>query len=136
MPDTSRDGPSDRKLATVHQARALRRRTTLTERTLWKLLRDRRLADLKFRRQVPIGPYVVNFVCLAHRLVVEADGPFHDPAHDALRDQWLTTQGFRVLRFANRDILGASFSVIDQIQETASLLPLREKVSAKLTDEG
>jgi very-short-patch-repair endonuclease len=48
----------------------------------------------------------------------------------------LTAQDFRVLRFANRDILGASFSVIDQIQETASLLPLREKVSAKLTDEG
>jgi very-short-patch-repair endonuclease len=99
----------------------------LTERALWTLLRDRRLDGLKFRRQVPIGPYVLDFVCLARRLVVEADGPFHDPAHDTLRDQWLATQGFHVLRFTNKAILGAGFSVIDQILATASLLPHGEK---------
>jgi very-short-patch-repair endonuclease len=136
MPDPSTNHPSTRRPATVNQARTLRRRATLTERTLWTLLRDRRLDGLKFRRQVPIGPYVLDFVCLSHRLVVEADGPFHDPAHDALRDQWLMTQGFHILRFANRDILGAGFSVIDRILETACRLPLPEKVSAKPTDEG
>jgi very-short-patch-repair endonuclease len=136
MPDLSTDDPSARRPATVKQARALRRRATLTERSLWTLLRDRRLDGLKFRRQVPIGPYVVDFVCHAHRLIVEADGPFHDPARDARRDQWLATQGFHVLRFSNKAIQGAGFDVIDQILETASLLPLREKVAAKPPDEG
>ena len=77
--------------ATTAQARALRRRATLTERTLWTRLRDRRLDGLKFRRQVPVGRYVLDFVCLAHRLVIEADGPFHDEDHDAQRDQWLAS---------------------------------------------
>jgi very-short-patch-repair endonuclease len=129
MPDPTTRDPSMRRPATVNQARVLRRRATLTERSLWTLLRDRRLDGLKFRRQVPIGPYVVDFLCLAHRLIVEADGPFHDPAHDALRDQWLATQGFCVLRFGNRAILGAGFDVIDRILATISLLPSREKVS-------
>ena len=75
--------------AAITQARSLRRRAPVTERQLWTLLRDRRLADLKFRRQVPMGPYVLDFVCFQHRLIVEADGPFHDPEHDARRDQWL-----------------------------------------------
>ncbi len=69
--------------ATTNQARALRRTAPATERFLWRLLRNRRLAGLKFRRQLPIGPYVVDFLCLSHRLTVEADGPFHDPAYDA-----------------------------------------------------
>jgi very-short-patch-repair endonuclease len=133
MTETTQRPPRD---ATTSQARTLRRRATLTERRLWALLRDRRLDGLKFRRQVPVGPYVLDFVCLAHRLIVEADGPFHDPAHDALRDQWLITQGFHVLRFTNNEILGDGFRVIAQIQDTASLLPSREKVAAKPTDEG
>src|SRR3712207_7980105 len=52
-------------------------------------------SGFKFRRQVPIGPYVVDFVCLQHRLVVEADGPFHDAEHDRRRDDWLASIGFR-----------------------------------------
>ncbi len=56
------------------------------EDRLWKVLRNRRLADLKFRRQVPIGPYIVDFVCLRHRVIIEADGPLHDEARDAARD--------------------------------------------------
>jgi very-short-patch-repair endonuclease len=75
-----------------------------TERILWKLLRDRRLGDFKFRRQVPLGPYVVDFACLSRRLIVEADGPFHDPVADAARDAWLAAQGFRFLRFSNAEI--------------------------------
>jgi very-short-patch-repair endonuclease len=96
-------------------ARALRRRAPEIERFLWKLLRDRRLDGLKFRRQVPIGRYVVDFVCLRHRLVIEADGPFHDAEHDAARDAWLTLQGFRVLRFSNNDVYSRDWQVIGVI---------------------
>ncbi len=133
MPESPTGSP---RPATTAQARALRRRATLTERTLWARLRDRRLNGLKFRRQAPVGPCVLDFVCVARRLVIEADGPFHDAAKDAQRDQWLAAQGFHVLRFANVDILGASPALIDTILETASLLPSREKVAAKRTDEG
>ena len=90
--------------ASIDQARGLRRSAPATERSLWKLLRDRRLDGLKFRHQVPIGPYVADFVCLRHRLVIEADGPFHDPQQDAVRDAYLARQGFRVLRFSNHEI--------------------------------
>jgi len=75
------------------------------ERRLWEVLRGRRLEGLKFRRQVPIGPYVADFLCLRHRLVVEADGPLHDPERDAIRDAWLAGQGFRVLRFSNSEVM-------------------------------
>ena len=57
------------------------------------------MADLKIRRQVPIGRYIADFVCLRHRLIIEFDGPFHDEEEDAIRDAWLATQYFRVLRF-------------------------------------
>jgi len=101
--------------ASVGQARALRRTTRPTEQFLWKLLRDRRLEGLKFRRQLPVGRYVLDFVCLRHRLVVEADGPFHDPEYDAERDAWLARQGFRVLRFPNHEINGRDWEVIGKI---------------------
>jgi very-short-patch-repair endonuclease len=101
--------------ATINQARALRRSTPATERYLWTILRDRKLADLKFRRQFPLGPYVLDFVCLYHRLVVEADGPFHDPEHDAKRDAFLSAKGFRVLRFTNGEIHSADHRVANRI---------------------
>ncbi|MDO9336184.1 MAG: endonuclease domain-containing protein [Caulobacter sp.] len=82
----------------------MRHAPTLLEELLWKVLRNRRLEHLKFRRQVPIGRYVVDFLCPRHRLIVEADGPFHDPEQDAIRDAWLLSQGFRVLRFPNSTV--------------------------------
>jgi very-short-patch-repair endonuclease len=85
-------------------AKTMRREPSATERLLWKILRDRRLGGLKFRRQVPMGRYVADFVCLRHRLIVEADGPLHDAERDARRDAWLREQGFRVLRFTNEQI--------------------------------
>ena len=84
----------------------MRRTAPASERALWAALRNRKLSGLKFRRQVPIGPYVVDFLCLRHRLIVEADGPFHDPQNDERRDGWLRARGFRVLRFSNREIAG------------------------------
>jgi very-short-patch-repair endonuclease len=104
--------------ATTNQARSLRRSQPATERLLWKHLRDRRLEGLKFRRQVPIGPFVVDFACLGRRLVIEADGPFHDVDADAVRDAWLTTQGFRVLRFSNSEVAAKDF-VFGRIIEAA-----------------
>ncbi|HET6972145.1 MAG TPA: DUF559 domain-containing protein [Phenylobacterium sp.] len=111
------------RCASVGQARAFRRRATDTERLLWKLLRDRRLEGLKFRRQVPVGRYVLDFLCLRHRLVVEADGPFHDAAHDAERDAWLAGQGFRVLRFSNSDICSRDWQVVHAILQAVQAPP-------------
>lgn len=108
---------------TVPQARALRRNAPDTERLLWRLLRDRRLEGLKFRRQVPLGPYVLDFVCLRHRLVIEADGPFHDPERDAVRDAWLDSKGFRVLRFPNTEIQLRDWRVIARILEVVGTPP-------------
>ena len=101
--------------ATVRQARRLRAGQSATERRLWNLLRHRRLEGLKFRRQVVIGPYIADFVCLRHRLIVEADGPFHDAERDAIRDAWLTAQRFRVLRFSNHDIGVRDWEVLRRI---------------------
>jgi very-short-patch-repair endonuclease len=101
--------------ATIPQARALRRSAPETERLLWKLLRDRRLEGMKFRRQAPLGPFVLDFVCLRHRLVIEADGPFHDPEQDAVRDAWLVAKGFRVLRFSNAEIQLKDWKVVARI---------------------
>jgi very-short-patch-repair endonuclease len=94
------------------RARAMRRQPTDAERALWHLLRDRRLAQTKWRRQVPLGPYIVDFVCFERRVVVECDGSQH--AENA-RDAWLTTQGFTVLRFWNHTVLKERSTVIDTI---------------------
>jgi very-short-patch-repair endonuclease len=113
----------------------MRREPTFNERVLWKLLRNRRLDDLKFRRQVPIGPYIADFVCFGSRLVVEADGPLHDPVADAERDAWLNRQGFVVLRFRNSQISQEPEAVLADILAAANpssgpsghLLPQGEK---------
>jgi very-short-patch-repair endonuclease len=109
--------------ATIRRARLLRRNPSATERLLWDRLRQRRLEGLKFRRQMPMGPYVLDFVCLRHRLIVEADGPFHDPIRDAGRDGWLTAKGFRVLRFTNREIQGSPDLVAGRILASLEDLP-------------
>jgi very-short-patch-repair endonuclease len=87
-------------------ARALRRNATDAERILWRLLRDRRLAGVKFRRQVPIGPFVADFACISHRLVIELDGGQHaDSLSDAERDAALAAAGWRVVRIWNHDLI-------------------------------
>ncbi len=84
----------------------MRRAPTDAEKALWRILRDRRLSTLKFRRQVPIDPYIVDFVCLEQRLIVEADGAQHaENPRDTTRDAFLAEQGFQILRFWNHDIL-------------------------------
>ena len=104
------------------RARAMRRAPTETEHRLWRLLRDRRLSGLKFRRQVPIGPYIVDFLCVSARLIVEADGSQHSESlRDERRDTYLARQGWVVLRLWNKDILHDRESVIDTILARAGL---------------
>jgi len=95
-------------------ARHMRAAPTMAEAKLWELLRGRRFEGLKFRRQAPIGRYVADFVCYRHRLIIEADGPFHDD--DTERDAWLSGQGFRILRFPNDMIVGDKGAVLGAIQ--------------------
>jgi very-short-patch-repair endonuclease len=97
-------------------ARAMRRAPTDAERALWRLLRDRRFSGYKFRRQTPIGPFIVDFLCFEARLIVEADGGQHgDNAYDIARDAWFRAQGFRVRRFWNAEILTQPTMVADTL---------------------
>jgi very-short-patch-repair endonuclease len=102
----------------------LRRAQTDSEIRLWKLLRAKRLEGWKFRRQYPIGNYIVDFACPSARLIVEADGGQHaENAYDARRDAWLASQGWRVIRFWNHHILNDTESVLTAVY-TALLGPL------------
>ena len=90
----------------IQRARHLRKNMTAAEQLLWRHLRAHRLCGQKFRRQQPVGPYIVDFVHFGARLVIEADGGQHNgSADDAVRDAWLQSQGFTVLRFWNNEIL-------------------------------
>ena len=101
----------------TYHARQLRRDSTEAERVLWELLRNRQLGGHKFRRQTPIGPFFVDFVCMESRLIVELDGSQHQQQaqYDAERTQALESEGFRVKRFWNSEILTDLESVADSI---------------------
>jgi very-short-patch-repair endonuclease len=87
-------------------AKIMRRRPTGAEGKLWQIVRDRRFSGFKFRRQVTIGSYIVDFVCFERKLIAEADGSQHNGSvRDESRDAWFRSQGFRVRRFWNGDIL-------------------------------
>jgi len=92
----------------IKNARRLRQTMTGSEARLWAKLRGHRLLECQFRRQAPIGPYVVDFVCHEHGLVVEVDGEQHgrneQASKDRVRDRFLATKGYRVLRFGNGDV--------------------------------
>ena len=89
-------------------ARQLRKSMTDTEWRLWLALRNGSLDGHRFRRQHPIGPFVVDFVCLKRRLVIEVDGDIHSTdeqrAKDAERQRWLESEGYRVIRFRDIEI--------------------------------
>ena len=97
-------------------ARRLRRDATPAEKKLWLLLRRPPFAAAKFRRQVPIGPYVADFLSFSARLVIEADGSQHGAdSRDSRRDAWFGRQGWRVLRFPNPDVLNNTDGVATAI---------------------
>jgi very-short-patch-repair endonuclease len=90
----------------LEYARRLRKEMTDAERALWRLLRDCRLKGWRFRRQEPIDRYIVDFICFEARLIIEVDGGQHfESATDKTRDTYLESQGFRILRLWNTDIL-------------------------------
>jgi len=94
----------------------MRTEPTDAERKLWALLRIRLLAGNKFRRQVPVGPYIADFLCYEARLIVEADGGQHGTTpYDEKRDAWLKAQGFRILRLWNNEILSNEEGVAQAI---------------------
>src|SRR5215510_9882094 len=98
-------------------ARHLRNNATDAERRLWQHLRGRQLDGFKFRRQRPIGRYVCDFVCLEARLIIELGGSQHatQTPYDANRDMFLRSNGFRVLRFWNIDVLSRTTSVVETV---------------------
>jgi very-short-patch-repair endonuclease len=102
-------------------ARAMRREPSDAEAKLWRALRGGRIGGCKFRRQEQIGPYIVDFVCYEHRLVVELDGSQHaGSTRDERRDAWLRSRGLDVLRFWNHDVLtnmgGVLFAVAAKLR--------------------
>ncbi|MGD9768970.1 MAG: endonuclease domain-containing protein [Pseudolabrys sp.] len=100
----------------VAQAKKLRAEMTDAERTLWYSLRAHRFDGYKFKRQVPIGPYVVDFASLNNGVVVEVDGGQHaDSVKDLNRDAWLEKRGLVVLRFWNNDVLKNTNAVLEMI---------------------
>jgi very-short-patch-repair endonuclease len=98
-------------------AAPLRRHATDAENALWGELRSRRLGGHKFRRQWTVGPYVTDFCCLEHHLIVEADGGQHNPEADAARTAYLGSKGFRILRFWNNEVLTNIDGVLGTILE-------------------
>ena len=110
--------PRTQKLGTP-RARALRRAMTPAEKRLWRHLNRVPVPGTHVRRQAAFGPYVVDFVCHSAKLVIEVDGAQHgfDPnaAADLTRTRWLESQGYRVLRFWNRDVLSDIDVVLDTI---------------------
>ena len=108
------------------RARSLRLSLTDAERRLWHYLRRRHIHGMRFRRQVPVGPYIVDFVCLDARLAVELDGSQHQLAiaYDAQRDRFLRSRGYRVLRFWDNDVLARTQSVLEMIWRALEDAPI------------
>jgi very-short-patch-repair endonuclease len=104
------------KFVLRQRARDLRKNCTDAERHLWYYLRANRLG-FKFKRQVPIGQYIVDFICLEKRLIIELDGSQHmdNQAYDRTRSNWLMAHGFKVLRFWNHDVFQQTSSVLEVI---------------------
>ncbi len=107
------------KSTSKSQARNLRKNLTDAERKLWSLLRSSQLEGFKFRRQEPIGKYIADFMCYEKMLIVEVDGGQHMEKvnEDAQRTQWLESQGYRVLRFWNDQVLKETEAVYEVIEK-------------------
>lgn len=119
------------------RAKAMRSGQTDAEHRLWQILRAKRLAGYKFKRQLPINHYIADFVCLRHRLIVEADGGQHaEDDRDERRDAYLRSQGFRVLRFWNIEIFDNEEGVLTSILEALEqpLSPTRRSAADRPPD--
>jgi len=101
----------------IFKARRLRKNMTQAERTLWRYLRLRQFSGYKFRRQQPIGKYIVDFVYFEKKLIIEVDGSQHSAQvdYDLIRDAWLEKEGFRILRFWDNQVLNETDGVKEMI---------------------
>jgi len=99
------------------RSRDLRKNLTDAEKKLWQKLRNKQIYDHKFRRQFVLGNYIVDFICLDKRLIIEVDGGQHmdNVNYDLQRDEWLKSQNFKVLRFWNNQVLNEIDSVLQDI---------------------
>jgi very-short-patch-repair endonuclease len=104
---------------TLENSRRLRKQMTDAERKLWGLLRAGQLDGLKFRRQHPIPPYIVDFCCVEKNLVIELDGSQHNAQSDSPRTRALASQGWRMIRFWDNDVLLATEAVAEAIWNAA-----------------
>ncbi len=104
---------------TINNARQLRKNPTEAERLLWMHLRYRQMGGHKFRRQQPIGTFIVDFVCFEKKLIIELDGGQHSQQvdYDTTRTEWLESKGFRVLRFWNNQVMQETDAVKSVILE-------------------
>ncbi|MGH6988563.1 MAG: endonuclease domain-containing protein [Stellaceae bacterium] len=98
-------------------AHRLRSDPTDAEKRIWLYLRNKQLGGFRFRRQQPIGPYIVDFFCPHAKLIIEIDGGQHSPERDDKRTQWLESRGYRVVRFWNNDVLGNTEGVHAKLTE-------------------
>lgn len=105
----------------LYHAKQMRAGQTPAEKLLWKYLRAHRFHGLKFKRQKPMGGYIVDFVCMEKYLIVELDGAHHlqQQEYDAERSKWFQAQGFRVLRFWNQEVSSDIDSVLAKIADLA-----------------
>jgi len=105
-------------MSLLDNAKTLRRTMTDAEQKLWYNLRAHRFMGKKFKRQKPVGRYVVDFVCLEEKLIIELDGGQHaeNLEYDQERDSWLRSQGYTVLRFWNNQLMSETESVLEQIR--------------------
>ncbi|GIW93851.1 MAG: hypothetical protein KatS3mg110_1892 [Pirellulaceae bacterium] len=112
----------------IRKARELRARQTKAERLLWNVLRNRRLCGLRFRRQHPIGPFIVDFACIEKRIVIELDGGYHDDVYDSdlRRQKKIERMGWLVLRFRNEDVLRDAEAVAIAIARVSGRNPYWE----------
>ena len=102
-------------------ARRQRAQAVQAETIVWRAVRNRRCDDAKFQRQVPLGDYIVDFVCFERRLVIEIDGPSHEGLEqrlaDETRDAWLREQGFQVVRLPNELVIASTELAVARIRE-------------------
>ena len=118
----SSSGGGDVKCTTAlmkGRAQRLRAEATDAEKVLWARLRRRQVLGYKFRRQQPLGRYIVDFVCFEKRLIVEVDGSQHSEqqSYDEARTRWLESQGYQVLRFWNNEVLLETDRVVETIAQ-------------------
>jgi len=116
-----------------HRAKRLRKGLTETERYLWKYLRSRQLGGYKFRRQQPIGKYIVDFVNFERKVIIEVDGGQHSvyKRRDRIRDRYLRERGYCVLRFWNNEVLNNIEGVLDVILSKLSPSPRSSPVKGE-----